>query len=839
MRGKYPTLIIFLAALLPRIFGLAAFLTFDEPKWMDRSAAFLTALLTGNYAATFQTGHPGVITMWLGSAAIIIRYLMRSGASLLTFAQSSTFFSETMSDPLPFFVVARSLLALTAAVCIAGIYHLTSKLFDRATAFVAALLIALSPFYIAHSRVLHLDALMTSFMTLSTLSLIIYLQKGNYRSTRSVLHLLFSGCTCGLAILSKSIALFLFPFAVLIGFVHFFQSVDDTISLPRRVFDTFRRTPMLLILTTWGLTATLTCGVLFPALWVAPFGTIAQVLGTATEYAATPHDNFFLGAPADDPGALFYPVSFLLRTTPVTLLGLVLLLGKYVNLQIRKWANGQMGKWTNRYAALAYILIYAVAYTIFVSLSAKKFDRYYLPVFPMLNIAAAVGLLRLRTKARAGVMALLSVAFYLITTMVYHPYYHSYYNPLTGGALTAPKLIMVGWGEGLEKAAQYLNTKEDAARLRVASWSLVMAPYFEGQTFKLFPSFPSDLIPWIDTDYVVFYVNQVQRARPDPVAMRFFHHHEPEYTVRLKGMDYAWVHRVPENAPALALDIPRDLEVDFADRIKLWGYDLPRRVCAAGDEIALAFYWQSLSKMTENYSILLHLVDREGNLRAQYDTWLDRGNFPTSGWVKKKVMLDQHDLVIPAHLPAGRYRLVVGWYDPATMRRLPLRGAAGDTLTLDYITISSEEKTLVPQYSLDAVVLGDEIALEGYDLQPRTCEQRHAPCTLHLTLHWRARRDVSGDYVVFTHLLGQDGQVWGQQDNKPDGGFYPTNFWRAGEVITDKYEIAVDPTAPPGVYHLEVGMYLPATGERVPVFLNGERVAGDRVLLEQGINKER
>jgi len=66
-------------------------------------------------------------------------------------------------------------------------------------------------------------------------------------------------------------------------------------------------------------------------------------------------------------------------------------------------------------------------------------------------------------------------------------------------------------------------------------------------------------------------------------------------------------------------------------------------------------------------------------------------------------------------------------------------------------------------------------------------------------------------------------------------GTYPTNRWLESEVV-DRYAITVQPDAPPGLYRIEVGMYLLETGQRLPVFDGqGQRMPEDRVLLEEMI----
>ena len=59
--------------------------------------------------------------------------------------------------------------------------------------------------------------------------------------------------------------------------------------------------------------------------------------------------------------------------------------------------------------------------------------------------------------------------------------------------------------------------------------------------------------------------------------------------------------------------------------------------------------------------------------------------------------------------------------------------------------------------------------------------------------------------------------MWGQQDNPPRGGWYPTSLWQPGEPVADDYLLRVSPEAPPDHYSLVTGMYLPDTLERLPI----------------------
>jgi hypothetical protein len=110
---------------------------------------------------------------------------------------------------------------------------------------------------------------------------------------------------------------------------------------------------------------------------------------------------------------------------------------------------------------------------------------------------------------------------------------------------------------------------------------------------------------------------------------------------------------------------------------------------------------------------------------------------------------------------------------------------------------------------------GPTIQLFGYDLGEIVGGQ------LPLTLYWRAVAEPSGSYLVFIHLVDQAGNIISQIDTVPAGGARPTSGWRAGEFITDTHVLSIPADLPPGPYQLNVGLYDPDDGARLPVTLYG------------------
>jgi hypothetical protein len=103
---------------------------------------------------------------------------------------------------------------------------------------------------------------------------------------------------------------------------------------------------------------------------------------------------------------------------------------------------------------------------------------------------------------------------------------------------------------------------------------------------------------------------------------------------------------------------------------------------------------------------------------------------------------------------------------------------------------------------------------------------------LSVTLYWQAERTTDSAYMAFVHVLDSEGQLIAQRDSSPQNGAAPTTSWLSGEVIRDEYTITVPSEVLAGPLGIEVGMYDPTTGERLPVYdMLGSRLEDDRALL--------
>jgi hypothetical protein len=153
--------------------------------------------------------------------------------------------------------------------------------------------------------------------------------------------------------------------------------------------------------------------------------------------------------------------------------------------------------------------------------------------------------------------------------------------------------------------------------------------------------------------------------------------------------------------------------------------------------------------------------------------------------------------------------------------------AAGETLTL---TLSAGTSRPLPL----EVNLNNLIFLESVEIQ----SDRYAPgLTIPLVLRWRALQPVADSYTVFVHLIGPGGGLVAQEDREPRVGeiSLPTNGWTPGVIVADSHSVAVPSNAVSGGYQLRTGMYLPSSGQRLPVLDAGRTQAQDGSILVMDI----
>ncbi len=274
-------------------------------------------------------------------------------------------------------------------------------------------------------------------------------------------------------------------------------------------------------------------------------------------------------------------------------------------------------------------------------------------------------------------------------------------------------------------------------------------------------------------------------------------------------------------------------EVNYEGEVRLLGYDIEERVIRPGESLHITLYWQSLKVMEQDYTVYLKLFGPHNEVIGQIDTYPGLGSYPTTLWQEGDIVKDTYALGIERSVkPPFAAFIGVGLYERGTMRGLAAyqeEGQAIDRVIIGRVKIvPSKAQEYVISHPLE-VNLGNQVELIGYDVAEGEVEVGER---VQLTLYWRALVEMERDYTVFTHLVDEEGRIWGQDDTEPLRGGYPTSFWDVGEIVKDEYELIVKEGTPAGEYLLEVGMYLLSTGERLPLLEEG-KVVGDRILLRE------
>ena len=193
---------------------------------------------------------------------------------------------------------------------------------------------------------------------------------------------------------------------------------------------------------------------------------------------------------------VFYPLVLCTETAPLTL---PLVFGGCLFLWRKRHQEGYAQQFRIALGLVAVVLLF----TLCLSLTSKKFSRYLLPAFPMLEILAAIGFFellkwgyfyidsRFGTGVNAKKLTFSIVTFLclfliqIVPVLRLHPYYGTYYN-LCFKLTDIRKIITVGegGGAGYDLAAKYLNRKPYARELRVQAFppsAQFFRPYFAGQ----------------------------------------------------------------------------------------------------------------------------------------------------------------------------------------------------------------------------------------------------------------------------------------------------------------------------------------------------------------------
>jgi hypothetical protein len=276
---------------------------------------------------------------------------------------------------------------------------------------------------------------------------------------------------------------------------------------------------------------------------------------------------------------------------------------------------------------------------------------------------------------------------------------------------------------------------------------------------------------------------------------------------------------------------PIPFSITFADKAQLISAEVDRVAAQPGEPIKVTLYWNARQPIDRSLVEFVHLIDDQGIMVAQRDTWPGRGMYPTTLWKPGEVFAD----TLYLHIPDGAYApnnatLRVGLYEQDGSR-LTAIDARGQTVEDDAASIGTIKIEPRPgEYSNSMRVNFDnQVELLGYEMSPRSILPGEA---VTMTLYWRATAPFTEDYSVFLNALRPNLRPSAQNSSKPLRDTFSTKNWIVGQVITDVRVLQFPPTAKPGELDVEVGWFLPKVG-RLSVLAEDGHEADTRQLLSK------
>lgn len=143
--------------------------------------------------------------------------------------------------------------------------------------------------------------------------------------------------------------------------------------------------------------------------------------------------------------------------------------------------------------------------------------------------------------------------------------------------------------------------------------------------------------------------------------------------------------------------------------------------------------------------------------------------------------------------------------------------------------------TFGPDQAIQLLAMKNEKLTNSHGIPPPSpFPILNSPFSIHpsqfptLLLYWRTTTSLTAPYTIFIHFRAADGSVISQADGPPVSNRYPTTAWQPGEIIQDVHSLPGLDLA--SIDHLAVGLYHPASGERLPAYgPDGQRLVDDAV----------
>lgn len=290
-----------------------------------------------------------------------------------------------------------------------------------------------------------------------------------------------------------------------------------------------------------------------------------------------------------------------------------------------------------------------------------------------------------------------------------------------------------------------------------------------------------------------------------------------------------WAHR----SPLTDLEPREVVNARVPDRLRILGYQIGPGTAHPGEPIEVALYLKSENATNvspSSFTAVLRLVSPvDGSTLTEWEVALPQYGQHTQ-WQPGHVINEQFSLPLPDDLDFGAYNIDLSLLGPESPEFWPI-SLDNDLNRLDRIPLGS---IVIPwsgelgRIQPHEANFGGEVHLLGYTTandQPRS--------GLNVILYWQEEQAMDEDYIVFVHVLDKSGNLIASHDSQPVNGRFPTSTWREGLIVPDIHTIDFPTELPNDEYQIMVGLYVPETGERLPIINDDGTSSNNALLLEQ------
>jgi 4-amino-4-deoxy-L-arabinose transferase-like glycosyltransferase len=339
----------------------------------------------------------------------------------------------------------RIISVIVGSISVVLIFLLVKEFYSKKIAFLSALALSFTPYFIGHSKVATQENLI-SFFTI--LAVFIFFKALKTNELKNKLYLL-AGVVLAVAVSTKYNGFF---FLVLFGVLTLINFWPKFKSDWKNVFNNYIIWIPVIVLILFYL--------MWPWLWSDPIG---QFLDSSSRIGSSRFEEYFLGQfPSPHPWYYFFAY-FAATTPPILFVGLIAFATKLI------LNRSKYDIWFGLYFLTPFMA----------SFSPLRMDgiRYIFPIWAPLAIVSTIGLfylvnlarqsLNIKNKSLLEISTIAFVTLVLVATNIkFHPYYLDYYNFFVGG----PKGVYDNrlfdyayWGEGLRNGVNAVYADSNGA----------------------------------------------------------------------------------------------------------------------------------------------------------------------------------------------------------------------------------------------------------------------------------------------------------------------------------------------------------------------------------------